>query len=160
MLPYWLRVILGIWALGSWLVSLDIDFNRSGATMSKSSKRKAAFYVHSDTVQTSNQTFELSHNQRRVRIRTNTRVAEVVRPQPSSSTASAPQANTSSFADTSFDDSQFEGVVHQLDLSDSLHGVRVVAKEKAKRYENSVSNCWLSYTVHLSGVRTYRLRRS
>ncbi|KAF7791816.1 hypothetical protein EIP86_002840 [Pleurotus ostreatoroseus] len=107
--------------------------------MAKSSKRKApaSFYVHSNTVQTSNQTFELSQNQRRVKVRANTRPAEVVRPQPSTIPVTQSEPSSSSFQDATFDDSRFEGTFHQLDLSDSLHGVRVVAKEKAKRYENS-----------------------
>ncbi|KAF7796181.1 hypothetical protein EIP86_007355 [Pleurotus ostreatoroseus] len=102
-------------------------------------KRKApvSFYVH-NSVTTNNAVLNVSSDNRRVRMR-QTQAADVSLPEPPASNAPFDSSSLDTGDDLSFNDppGDFEGVVHQLEFSDQVRSVRVVTKQKAKRYENS-----------------------
>lgn len=102
-------------------------------------KAPASFYVHSAHTAPS-LTVGLSDDGRRVRLR-QTHTAKL--PLPTIEEEFEDQTST---LDLPLDavphndnPSELEGVVHQIEFSDSLTGLRVLTKAKAKRYENSVS---------------------
>ncbi|KAF7797133.1 hypothetical protein EIP86_008325 [Pleurotus ostreatoroseus] len=101
-------------------------------------KPSASFYVHSRHTAPS-LTVGLSDDGRRVRVR-KTNTAKL--PLPTIHEADSEAGATSSefpldSVPNNDNPSALEGVVHQIEFSDSIPSVRVVAQPKAKRYENS-----------------------
>lgn len=115
-------------------------------------KAPASFYVHSAHT-APNLTVGLSDDGRRVRLR-QTHTAKL--PLPTIEEESEDQNSTPNLPldavphnDNAF---ELEGVVHQIEFSDSITGFRVLTKAKAKRYENSVSS-----RSYRSAIATERL---
>ena len=126
------------------VVALEVQHSTGTTSMSRGNKRKAGseFFVSSNNFRASNYSYQFSEDGRRIRTRGGTRIIEV--PVPSSSVPPPDASNgTGSFTqsapdvlDNTADD--FTGTTHQITFSDQVRPVRVKAKEKAKRYENSV----------------------